>query len=205
MIVKERSLTNFLKTCRFIFDPKSVGYSPIYCTTAFLSPLYQSLLSETEKKVAKKYLKEEVEKFEEAAEEANQGEVSIPGVANTQEEEDDFIGAGLFSNLKPREVQKIQKESSSNKKLEADFERLEKDAKDLFCQTAEAIAAKKPCPPAEDPLDYWIRMLYLGSSKLASVACNLLVIPATSVPSERFFSLSGFLSSGIVLIDVHSL
>ena len=126
-------------------------------------------------------------------------------MANAQEEEDDFIGAGLFSSLKPREVQKMKKESSSDKKLAADLERLEKDAKDLFCQTAEAIAAKKPCPPAEDPLDYWIRMLYLGSSKLASVACNLLVIPATSVPSERFFSLSGFLSSGNVLINVHSL
>ena len=184
---------------------RSVGYSPIYCTTAFLSPLYQSLLSETEKKVAKKYLKEEVEKFEEADKEANQGEVSIPGVANTQEEEDDFIGAGLFSNLKPREVQKMKKESSSAKKLEADFERLEKDTKDLFCQTAEAIAAKKPCLPTEDPPDYWIRMLYLESSKLASVACNLLAILATSIPSERLFSLSGFLSSGIVLIDVQSL
>ena len=146
-----------------------------------------------------------MEKFEEAAEEANQGEASIPVAANAQEEEDDFIGAGLFSNLKPREVQKMKKESSSDKKLAADFERLEKDAKDLFCKTADAIAAKKPCPPAEDPLEYWIRMLYLGSSKLASVACNLLVIPATSVPSERFFSLSGFLSSGIVLIEVYSL
>ena len=195
----------FSNLLRFIFDPKSVGYNPIYCSTAFLSPLYQSLLSETEKKIAKKCLKEEVQKYEEAAQEANSGE--IPEVPNTQEEEegDDFIGAGLFSNLKPREVQKMKKESTSDKKLATDFERLEKDAKDLFCKTAEAIAAKKPRPPPEDPLDYWIRMLYLGNSKLASVACDLLVIPATSCPSERFFSLSGFLSAGVVLIDVSGL
>ena len=151
--------------------------------------------------MAKKCLKEEVEKYEEAAQEANQGVGSFPDVANANEQEDDFIGLGLFSNLKPREVAKMKKDSRSDNKLAADFERLEKDAKELFCQTAEAVAARKPCPPTEDPLDYWVRMLYLGKSKLSSVACDLLVIPATSVPSERFFSLSGFLSSGIVLID----
>ena len=48
-------------------DPKR----SIYCTTTFLSPLYQSLLSETEKKMAKKCLKEDVGKCEEAAQEAN--------------------------------------------------------------------------------------------------------------------------------------
>ena len=154
--------------------------------------------------MAKKCLKEEVEKYEEAAQEANQGVGSFPDVADANEQEDDFIGLSLFSNLKPREVAKMKKDSRSDNKLAADFERLEKDAKDLFCQTAEAVAARKPCPPTEDPLDYWIRMLYLGKSKLGSVACDLLVIPATSVPSERFFSLSGFLSSGIVLIDEQS-
>ena len=154
-------------------------------------------MSETEKKIAKKCLKEEVDKYEEAAQEASQGEVSTPDDASANLEEEDFIGLGLFSNLKPREVAKMKKDSRSDNKLAADFERLEKDAKELFCQTAEAIAARKPCPPTEDPLDYWVRMLYLGKSKLASVACDLLVIPATSVPSERFFSLSGFLSSGM--------
>ena len=87
--------------------------------------------------------------------------------ANAQEEEDDFIGAGLFSSLKPREVQKMKKESSSDKKLAADLERLEKDAKDLFCQTAEAIAAKKPCPPAEDPLDLGCSTLEVQSWPLS--------------------------------------
>ena len=52
----------------------------LYCTTAFLSPLYQSLLSETEKKIVKKCLKEEVEKYEEVAQEAHSGEV--PKVSN---------------------------------------------------------------------------------------------------------------------------
>ena len=54
----------------------------LYCTTAFLSPLYQSLLSDTEKKIqiVKKCLKDEVEKYEEVAQEAHSGEV--PKVSN---------------------------------------------------------------------------------------------------------------------------
>ena len=108
-------------------------------------------MSETEKKIAKKCLKEEVDKYEEAAQEACQGEVSTPDDASANLEEDDFIGLGLFSNLKPRKVAKMKKDSRSDNKLAADFERLEKDAKELFCQTAEAIAARKPCPPTENP------------------------------------------------------
>ena len=54
------------------------GKVHLYCTTAFLSP--QSLLSETEKKIAKKCLKDEVEKYEEVAQEAHSGEV--PKVSN---------------------------------------------------------------------------------------------------------------------------
>ena len=69
--------------------------------SAFLSPLYQSLLSETEKKIAKKCLKEEVEKYEEA----DLG--VVPEVSSAQEEEgDDFIVAGLFSSLRPRDVER---------------------------------------------------------------------------------------------------
>ena len=162
-----------------------------------MSPLYQGLLSEAEKQAAKKWIKEEVDKYEEATENAVQGDVDVPGNVDN-DQADEFIGASLFTNFKPRELEKIKKNSTADTKLSADFEVLEKDAKNLFCQTAAAIAAKKPCPPAEDPMDYWIRMLYLGKTQLAAVALDILCIPATSVPSERMFSLCGFLSSGIV-------
>ena len=43
--------------------------------SAFLSLLYQSLLSETEKKIAKKFLKEEVEKYEDLLRRTFPGEI----------------------------------------------------------------------------------------------------------------------------------
>ena len=83
-------------------------------------------MSETEKKIAKKCLKEEVDKYEEAAQEASQGEVSTPDDASANLEEDDFIGLGLFSNLKPREVAKMKKDSRSDNKPAADSRRIPK-------------------------------------------------------------------------------
>ena len=44
-------------------------------------------------------LKEEVGKYEEAAREANSGVVHEVSNAQEEEEGDDFLGAGLFSNL----------------------------------------------------------------------------------------------------------
>ena len=52
--------------------------------------------------------------------------------------------------------------------------------------------------PNQDILEYWNRFRFGGQSKLADLACDLLVIPASSVPSERMFSIAGILSSGIV-------
>ena len=48
----------------------------------------------------------------------------------------------------------------------------------------------------QDILKYWDRMSYLCGSKLAEAACNILVIPSSSVPSERLFSIAGLMSSG---------
>ena len=48
----------------------------------------------------------------------------------------------------------------------------------------------------EDPLEYWAEMQSLCATRLAHVATDLLTIPATSVPSERLFSVSGVMCAG---------
>lgn len=59
-------------------------------------------------------------------------------------------------------------------------------------------AGRGKSEPQEDILDYWNRFSYGAQSKLSDLALDLLVIPASSVPSERLFSIAGLLSSGIV-------
>ena len=47
-----------------------------------------------------------------------------------------------------------------------------------------------------DPLVYWVEMQSICTTRLADVAVDLLTIPATSVPSERLFSVSGLMCAG---------
>ena len=49
-----------------------------------------------------------------------------------------------------------------------------------------------------DPLDFWVREMNSMEyeTNIAKLAQDILVIPASSVPSERSFSISGLLSSG---------
>ena len=49
-----------------------------------------------------------------------------------------------------------------------------------------------------DPMDFWAREIRYKQfeSELPSVAVDVMDIPASSVPSERLFSISGLLSSG---------
>ena len=56
----------------------------------------------------------------------------------------------------------------------------------------------------EDPLDYWAEMQSICATRLAHVAADLLTIPATSVPSERLFSVSGVMCAGELVINMCS-
>ena len=48
----------------------------------------------------------------------------------------------------------------------------------------------------QDPQLYWARMRPICATRLADVAVDLLTCPATSVPSERLFSVAGVMCAG---------
>ena len=49
----------------------------------------------------------------------------------------------------------------------------------------------------QDPLDYWVSEEHRFETKIAQAIQDILCIPATSTSSERLFSISGQLSSGV--------
>ena len=56
----------------------------------------------------------------------------------------------------------------------------------------------------QDPLEYWAEMQSICATRLAHVAADLLTIPASSVPSERLFSVSGVMCAGEHVINMSS-
>ena len=47
-----------------------------------------------------------------------------------------------------------------------------------------------------DPMDFWVKEMGQFTLKLPLLALDIMAVPASSVPSERLFSISGLLSSG---------
>ena len=50
--------------------------------------------------------------------------------------------------------------------------------------------SKSNCPHPTDALDYWVKSEPLFPT-LSNVACDVLVVPASSAPIERTFSIAG--------------
>ena len=44
-----------------------------------------------------------------------------------------------------------------------------------------------------NPMDFWAKQMKNCETSLAQLAVDVMAIPASSVPSERFFSISGLL------------
>ena len=184
-----------------MIDPSHAKFEPIYVVAAFLSPFHMKFLSEDQKKIAVDYLKVEVAAFEHSnGEMVSEGSSAVPttstSTTTTTPTPDitlpgldlmrDLIGSGQVPSDNTEYVNNLEA------RLLSDIGILKKDADAIvqrFLRTGKIDDDK-------DIIKYWDRMSYLCDSKLAEVACNILVIPSSSVPSERLFSIAGLMSSG---------
>ena len=72
---------------------------------------------------------------------------------------------------------------------------MKRGAMEALRQHREDIQAGTEQMP-EDPQLYWNRMRPICATRLADVAADILTIPASSVPSERLFSVAGVMCAG---------
>ena len=80
-------------------------------------------------------------------------------------------------------------------RFSADLDRMKKGAAEALRKHRENIAAGTEQLP-QDPQLYWARMRPICATRLADVAVDLLTCPASSVPSERLFSVAGVMCAG---------
>ena len=93
-----------------MYTPRDLNYEPLYAVATFLSPLQCNDLSEPEKKIARDYLKAEVQKLEDyMGEEAIETNDKIGGV---EDHEKVYIpGAGHLGKLNNRNLRRLNQEA----------------------------------------------------------------------------------------------
>ena len=79
-----------------MYNTKDPHYEPLYAAATFLAPLQSNDLTETEKKLAREYLKEETKKLEDYNQ-AVEVDGDTPAAAEKQEEAVYIPGAGSLS------------------------------------------------------------------------------------------------------------
>ena len=102
----------------------------------------------------------------------------------------------LLDLISEGEIGDSRRTSAKEQAFDTDIERL---SMDTAAHVTMLKAGRSKSEPQEDILEYWNRFRYGAQSKLADLACDLLVTPASSVPSERLFSIAGLLLSGMNL------
>ena len=133
-------------------------------------------------------------------------------IGGVEEHEEVYIpGAGRLGKLNNRDLRRLNQEADFDTRYIMlsnfsftilSFESIYRFAKDLDRykkDSVEALAklqANREKQKPDDPLEYWVMVRCLCSTKLADVACDILCIPASSVPSERLFSVAGVMCAG---------
>lgn len=210
---------------KFVLDPEDDSFESFYIIATFLDPFHKGAQDESMTKKAKDCLKQMIKKEMKRGQETEVRDEEVEVMQEDVEEEEEMeCYLPGFENLSKSILLKPNPETSNNndhevdKEIEEDFEKyqmkseeglkkavdkakikaanqresLKKEGKD---NEAKLVRAKVV---PEDPLDWWLgqeKKVQWGSI-LATLAQDILVVPATSVPSERTFSVTGELSKG---------
>ena len=159
-------------------DPSTDSFDGLHIAATLLDPEYTYVLSDMLVEEAKYYLTEILNSF---VDNHLKRPATIQSTSETNKSKtEETVEPPLkkFRHLPKQLMQKkLKKEplakSSAEKKVE------------LFMQQRETN-----CPQSTDALDFWVKS-ETQFPTLSLVACDLLVIPASSAPIERTFSIAG--------------
>lgn len=171
------SIASIMKTelerrYKSFLDPTSSEFKPIYVVATSLDLRYRAALSFDQLKCAKSFLKSKIE----------------PQVQTVQSSiDDDVITASMTSDEPPCKRFRLLSQFLTEKQ--------EQEAPNTNDDIQEYFNSKSQLPEKADPLDFWIKNEQ-RYSKLAPLAQDILVIPASSTPIERVFSKAGYATSG---------
>lgn len=195
--------TDLKKNIDFYFkhltDPENISFDPIVLTATYLSPVHHHILREDQISIAEDHIKTLLVDYGEAVEivPANPDDggrvaeeiksVTIPGLK--------FLSKKIFDGTKTVL-------GDSRAALNEDLRQYKLKSKQVVTKLMKSanqgegeqgdLRTKRPI----DPMDFWVKQIGQFTSKLPLLALDIMAVPASSVPSERLFSISGLLSSG---------
>ena len=201
---------------RHVLDPKSEVFNPVYYLATFLDPIFSQVLTADQNKTAVELLKQKIKEEMSKNNEDWRNIVDNPGEGDVSKKTL-FKGFKHISSLLAN-AQSSDKASSTplSRDLElfkAEIHRVSlsriarindlPDAStvvvgDLDDLVVDDTPAEEEESPIDDPLDYWVENESKYETILPLIAQDILCITATSTPSERLFSVSGLLSSGVM-------
>ena len=191
---------------RHVLSPNSEVFDPIYILATFLDPTFSQVLTADQTKIAIDALKTRIKE-----ELIKNGEDWRKVIETVGEGDSDASKTPLFRGFK--HISSLLASAQSNDKAKstpltrdlelfrAEMHRVSlarsdgvTDEDDLGAQAAASVEES----PIDDPLDFWVENESKYETMIPLIAQDILCIPATSTPSERLFSASGLLSSGVM-------
>ena len=194
--------TDLKKNIKYYFnhliDPLDINFDPIAITATFLSPVHRHILSEEQIKIAEDHIKILLDSYDQSTNTAPEetGEIEV-------EEEKTITIPGL--KFLSKKIIRGNNGSTSDPAaaLKRDLDQYQIKSKQVLNKLMQSASHKvgeegemKTRNPT-DPMDFWVKELLQSETALSSLALDIMAIPASSVPSERLFSISGLLSSGL--------
>ena len=200
--------TDLKKNIKFYFkyltDPLDINFDPIVITATYLSPVHRHILNEDQNHIAEDHIKTLLESY--AQEVGAVAPIGETGDVEGELEEDESITIPGLKFLSKKIIKGTKSPTSDpSAALKQDLDQYNIKSKQVINKLMKSASHKegeqgemKTKKPG-DPMDFWVKEMGQFETELPFLALDVMAVPASSVPSERLFSISGLLSSGLEL------